>query len=240
MQGRKMTSKGGNPWLGFAILAVLSISLPLRAAEVDPEYRELIRRGNSETHTGSVLMWSGAALFPISALALVPFLYDGAFGITGADAGFSIFFAVAGGGLIHAGIPVYGFGADKLEQAAGGGGAGGPGTVEAGWSHYRRSWKFVATGTAVLVAALPVVAVAGLDWKHENKPLQYTAATLGLTGLGLLGIGLLEQHFSLYRFLVSADRARDRLEAKPQISLQPLLMLDKQGPGAGMRLTCSF
>lgn len=240
MQVNKMTSNGGKTWLGLALLAVIAFTLPVQADEIDPEYRELLRSGNSRAHTGSVLMWTGAALLPVSALALVPVMYDGAFGITAADAGFAIFFAAAGGGLIHAGIPLYGSGIGKLEKAAGGAAAGGPESVEGGWSHYRRSWVFLGGGTAVLAAAVPFMAAAGLDWTHENKGLQYTAATLGITGLGLLALGALEQHYSLYRFVKSAGHARERLKAKPQVSLQPLLLLDREGPGAGMRLTCSF
>ena len=235
----KMDSIKGKSWLGLAVLAVFCCSLQVRADEIDPEYRELIRRGNSQAHTGSVLMWTGAALFPVSALALVPFLYDGAFGITGADAGISIFFAVAGGTLIHAGIPLYGSGVSKLEKAAGGGALEGPESVEAGWSHYRRSWKFVAGGTVALMAAYPFIILAALDWSDETNVGIYAGA-LGYTGIGLIAIGALEQHYSLYRFIRSSGRARARLETKPQVSLQPLLLMNKQGPGAGMRLSCSF
>jgi hypothetical protein len=234
----EMTSIGIKSLLGIAVLAVLPFTNPAHADEVDPEHRELIRRGNSQVRTGSNLMWTGAALFPVSALALVPVLYDGAFGITAADAGFAIFFAVAGGGLIHAGIPIYGLGADKLERAAGGP-LEGPESIESGWSHYRRSWKFMAGGSAVLVAAFPFVAIAALDYQKVDK-LDYTAAALAYTGIGLMAIGLLEQHYSLYRFAKSAGNARERLRTRPQVSLQPLFLLDKQGPGAGMRLTCSF
>lgn len=234
-----MTSIGGKPWLGLAVLAVLSLSLPVGSEEIDPEYRELIRRGNSRAHTGSTLMWTGAALLPVSALALVPVLYDGAFGITAADAGFSVFFAVAGGGLIHAGIPLYGSGVSKLEKAAGGGPLEGPESAEAGWSHYRRSWKFVAGGTVTLMAAFPFIVVAALDWKDDTN-LGLYAGALGYTGLGLIAIGALEQHYSLYRFAVASGRARERLETKTQVSLQPLLLMNRQGPGAGMRLSCSF
>lgn len=235
-----MTSIRIKSLLGLALFAALPFTHLVHADEVDPEYRELIRRGNSRMRTGSNVMWTGAALLPVSAFALVPVLYDGAFGITAADPGFAIFFAVAGGGLIHAGIPIYGSGAGKLEKAAGGGAAGTPGSVESGWSHYRRSWQFMAGGSAVLVATFPFAIMAALDWDRENEAVHYTAATLGITGIGLLGIGALEQHYSLYRFVKSAGYARDRLRAKPRVSLQPLFRLDKQGPGAGMRLACTF
>lgn len=98
----------------------------------------------------------------------------------------------------------------------------------------------MAGGSGVLVAAFPFAILAALDWERENQAIHYTAATLGITGIGLLGIGVLEQHYSLYRFAKSAGNARDRLKARPQVSLQPLFRMDKQGPGAGMRLTCSF
>ena len=238
-----MNGNNGTSWLGLAVWAALLFTLPVRADQANrsgSEREELIRRGNSQMRAASTVMWTGAALLPVSALALVPVLYDGAFGITAADPGFAAFFAVAGAGLIHLGIPIYGTGAGKLEQAAGGAQPGGPGSVASGWSHYRRGWMFMIGGTAVLAAAVPFVAAAGLDWTHENKRLQYTAATLAYSGIGLFAIGALEQHFSLYRFAQSAGHARERLRTGPQVSLQPLLLMDRLGPGAGMRLACSF
>jgi hypothetical protein len=183
-------------------------------------------------------MWTGAALFPVSALALVPVVYDGAFGITAADPGFAIFFAVLGLGLIHTGIPFYGFGVSELEKAAGGAPEESE-SAESGWSHYRRSWKFLRAGSIVLAADFPLVVLAGLDWQHENA-LDYTAGALGITGISLLAIGALEQHYSLYRFVIASGHARDALKTHPQVSLLPYLRLGKQAPGAGLRLACSF
>lgn len=231
---------GSKTSVGLVILAVVALTRPIHAEDIDPEYQELIRRGNSQIRTGATLMWTGAALLPLAALALVPVLHDGAFGITAADPGFAIFFAAAGGGLIHAGIPVYGSGAGNLEKAAGGSTPGGLETAEAGWSHYRRSWKFMAGGSAVLVSAFPLAIVAALDFEKRNQPLHYVVGAMGITGLGLIAFGVLEQHYSLYRFSQAAGNARDRLQAVPQVSLQPIFLLDRQGPGAGMRLACSF
>ena len=225
--------------LSLAALVVLSLSHPIRAQTVDPEYQELIRRGNSQVSTGSTLTWTGAALFPVSALALVPVLYDGAFGITAADPGFAIFFAVLGLGLIHTGIPFYGEGATNLENAAGGEASAGSESAEASWSHYRRSWIFLAGGAAVLAADFPVAFLATFDG-HKESALGYTADALGVTGLSLLAIGALEQHYSLYRFVKASHHARDALKAHPQVSLLPYFRLGKQEPGAGLRLTCSF
>ena len=235
-----MTAKGIPSSFGLLVAMVLAISHPTRAEDVDPEYRELIRRGNSQIRTARTMMWTGVALFPVSALAAIPVLYDGAFGITAADPGFAAFFALAGGGLIHAGIPVYGSGASKLEKAAGGGAVGVPDSVASGWSHYRRSWKFLIAGPAVLVTAAPFAAAAALRMASEPGPLEYSVWAMGVTGLGLLAYGILEQQYSLYRFAKAAGHARARLPAKPQVSLHPLLLLDRQGPGAGMRLACSF
>ena len=127
----------------------------------------------------------------------------------------------------------------SIGNCCGGVAPGGPGSVESGWSHYRRSWKFIAGGSVVALAAFPFAVAGALDWSDENKGLDYTAGTLLYTGIGLVAIGALEQHFNLYRFAKSARHSRDRLQAKPQVSLQPLLLLDK-GPGTGMRLTGSF
>lgn len=236
-----MTIGGIKSSLGLAVLVALFFTPPpILADEVNPEYRELIRRGNSQVRTGKTMMWTGAALLPLSALALVPVVYDGAFGITAADPGIGGFIGAAGLGLIHAGIPIYGFGASKLEQGAGEGTLGGPEFAESGWSHYRRSWKFMAGGSVVLVAALPLAIAGALDWERNDSPLDYTAGAMGITGIGLLAIGTLEQHYSLYRFAKATGSARDRLQARPQVSLQPLFRMDRQGPGAGMRVTCSF
>ncbi|MBW8888803.1 MAG: hypothetical protein JF616_13695 [Fibrobacteres bacterium] len=226
------------PYLSLIALVILSQSHPIRAQAVDSNYQEQIRRVNSQIHAGKTLMWTGTALLPVSALALVPVLYDGAFGITGADAGFSVFFAVLGLGLIHIGIPVYGEGASNLENAAGGEASARSVSAESGWSHYRRSWGFMAAGSLVLVADFPVAFLAAFE--HRENALTYSADALGLTGLSLLGIGALEQHYSLYRFIKASDHARDSLKAHPQVSLLPYLRLGKQAPGAGMRLTCSF
>lgn len=227
--------------LGLAVLLAFIFSPPpIHADEVDPEYRELIRRGNSQVSTGKKMMWTGAALLPLSALALVPVVYDGAFGITAADPSIGGFIGVAGCGLIHAGIPIYGLGASKLEKAAGKGALEGPELAESGWSHYRRSWKFMAGGSVVLMATLPLAIAGALDWERDDSPLDYAAASMGITGIGLLAIGTLEQHYSLYRFAKATGSVGERLQARHQVSLQPLFRMDKQGLGAGMRLTRSF
>jgi len=225
--------------LSLAALIVLSLSHSIRAQTVDSNYQEQIRRGNSQLHSGKTLMWTGAALLPVSALALVPVFYDGAFGITAADPGFAIFFAVLGLGLIHTGIPFYGQGATNLEKAAGGEASAGSDSAESGWSNYRRSWLFMAAGAVVLAADFPVAFLATFDG-HREGALGCTADALGTTGLSLLAIGALEQHYSLYRFVKASHHAREALKAHPQVSLIPYLRLGKQAPGAGLRLTCSF
>jgi hypothetical protein len=236
----KMTAKALKSSLGLAALVALSLSRPIHAETLDPEYRESLRRGNSEIRTGKTLLWTGTALLPISALALVPVLYDGAFGITAADPGFAVYFALAGLGLIHAGIPLYGLGVSDLEKAAGGAAPEGSESAESGWAHYRRSWKFVGGGAAVLAAAFPFAIVAALEGENKNKPLDYTVEAMGITGIGLLAAGALEQYYSLHRFVKASDDARDRLRQLPQVSLYPYLRMDRKVPGAGMLLTCSF
>ena len=98
----------------------------------------------------------------------------------------------------------------------------------------------MAGGSIVLVATLPLAIVAALDWERDDSPMDYAAASMGITAIGLLAFGTLEQHYSLYRFAKATGYARERLQARPQVSLQPLFRMDRQGPGAGMRLTCSF
>lgn len=234
-----MTAKALKSSLGLTAWVALSFSRPIHAETLDPEYQESLRRGNSEVRTGETLMWTGTALLPVSALALVPVLYHGAFGITAADPGFAFYFALAGMGLIHAGIPLYGFGVSELEKAAGGA-SDGSASAESGWSHYRRSWKFVGGGAAVLAAAFPFAILAAFEGENKNKPLDYTVEAMGITGIGLLAAGALEQYCSLYRFANAADNARDRLRARPQASLHPYIRMDRKAPGAGLLLTCSF
>ena len=235
-----MTAKAIKSSLGLAALVALSFSCSIHAETAEPRYGESIRSGNSQVRTGTALMWTGTALLPVSALALIPVLYDGAFGITAADPGFAIFFALAGFGLIHAGIPLYGFGAGELEKTAGGEASDGSESVASGWSHYRRSWRFVAGGSAVLAAAFPLAVIGALEGEGKNMPLQYTVETMGITAIGLLTAAALEQYYSLYRFAKAADHARDRLQPRPQISLHPYFRLDGKSSGAGMRLACSF
>src|SRR4051812_29626134 len=63
-------------------------------------------KGNSLYGKGRATALTGLALLPVSALALIPVLDEGAFGITAADPGFSVFFALTGLALIHVGIPI--------------------------------------------------------------------------------------------------------------------------------------
>jgi hypothetical protein len=240
MRGKEVGSNVVKSVLSLAVVFILSFSRPAHAQTPDLENRELIQSGNSQMRTGTTLMWTGAALFPVSALALVPVLYDGAFGITAADPGFAIFFALAGGALIHAGIPIYGFGVDKLEQAWGGSATGEAESAESGWSHYRRSWAFLGWGSAVLAADFPFAVLAALKADRGNSPLDYSVEALGVTGLGLLAAGVVEQHYSQYRFVKAARRARGSLKARTQVSLNPILHMQRQSAGAGLRLTCSF
>ena len=229
-----------NSTFSLAALLILAFTLPTRAQSPDLENRDLIQNGNAQIRTGTTLMWTGAALFPVSALALVPVLYDGAFGITAADPGFAIFFALAGGALIHAGIPLYGFGVDKLEKAWGGSATGEAESAESGWSHYRRSWAFLGWGSAVLAADFPFAVLAALKADPGNSPLDYSVEALGAAGLGLMAVGILEQHYSQYRFVKAARRARGSLKARSQVSLNPILNMQRQSAGAGLRLTCTF
>lgn len=227
-------------WRIGAVAAILLCNSP-RAAETGPDFRELERRGDSQVRTGSVLIGSGLALLPLSAIALVPVLHDGAFGITAADPGFAIFFAVAGGGLIHAGIPFLGFGAEKLERAAFRLEAGSPGAAEAGWSHYRRGFRFQAGGLASLLLAYPFVIVAALDLEGENETAARLALGLGGAGLGLLAIGTLEQYYGLHRFSLTVRDARRQLRSRPAVSLVPDIRWDGQGgTRAGLRLVGTF
>lgn len=225
----------------IGVLGVWLLTIPLQAGEAAPDYLELHRRGESQVKTGSILVGTGLAFLPLGAIALIPVIHDGAFGITAAEPGFAIFFAMAGGGLLHAGIPLVGFGSEKLERAAYRLAEGSPGDAEAGWSHYRRSWKFLSAGSAALVAAVPFAVVAALDFERDDGVADYAAIGLGSTGLGLLAISVLEQHYSLYRFAMTTRNARKQLRAYPPVSLVPDLRWDGHGnPRPGMRLVGTF
>lgn len=91
------------------------VTVPTESNARSAEYREDLKRGDALYGTGTTLAWTGAALLPLSLLALIPVVYDGAFGITAADPGIGGFIAAAGVGLIHIGIPFMGVGADRLE-----------------------------------------------------------------------------------------------------------------------------
>jgi hypothetical protein len=197
--------------------------------------------GNSTYRAGTVCAWTGLALFPVSLVAAIPVWYDGAFGITAADPGFALFFAFAGLGLIHTGIPLMGFGAERMETAARTTDAGLPGNAQAGWALYRQSWKFLGGGALVLAAAVPFVIVGALEWNRNGSPTDYTGLGLGLAGLGLMSVGAIEQYVSGYRFYES--RRQSLAATRPQIgvSLQPLIHLSREGrSGLGLRMSCRF
>lgn len=225
----------------IGVLGVLLLLQPLRAEKAGPDYRGLQGRGESQVRTGNLLIGSGLALLPLSALALIPVLHDGAFGITAADPGIAGGLAAVGGGLIHAGIPLVGFGSENLERAAYRLEAGAPGGAAAGWSHYRRGWNLMAGGSTALLVSLPFVVVAALDLEREREWVHYLSMGLVGGGLGLMAAGILEQHYSLYRFAATARDARKQLRAYPLVSLVPDLRWDRSGrPRAGMRLVGSF
>lgn len=227
-------------WKSGALGALLLIS-PLQAAEPATDYLGLEKLGESQVRSGSILIGSGLAFLPLCAIALIPVIHDGAFGITAADPGFAAFFGIAGGGLIHAGIPMVGSGSEKLERSAFRLAGGSPGESEVGWSHYRRSWKFLAGGMATLLAAAPFALVAALDIEREHETVAHLALGLGATGLGLMGVAVLEQHYSLYRFAMTAGKARKQLRASRPVSLVPDLRWDGRGnPRAGLRLVGTF
>jgi hypothetical protein len=223
------------------VLGALLLLNPLSAAEPAPDFLELQQRGEAQVRTGSRVIGTGLAFLPLCAIALIPVIHDGAFGITAADPGFAIFFGMAGGGLIHAGIPLVGFGSEKLERSANRLAEGSSGETEAGWTHYRRSWKLLTIGSGALLAAFPFALVAALDIQGDNEPVAYVAMGLGSAGLGLMAISVLEQHYSLFRFAMATRNARKQLRANPPLSLVPDLRWDGQGkPRAGMRLVGTF
>ena len=203
--------------------------------------RSLTIPGHSLYHAGGVMVVSGAALLPLAAVALIPVVYDGAFGITAADPGFAGAFAAAGMGLIHIGIPLMGAGADQEEReiARRDPTRSGPGNSD--WLVYRRSWKHIGWGAGSVGAAVPFAVVAALDWEHERPYLGYTAIGFLAVGGALIATGLGEQYWCGYRFHRRHSNTHATLAGITGLSLRPWV-LPARGPRAqaGLALVAGF
>ncbi|MDB5104811.1 MAG: hypothetical protein JWP91_2500 [Fibrobacteres bacterium] len=205
------------------------------------DLRSLRVDGDPIYRMGRNCVWTGVALLPISLLALVPVMDDGAFGITAADPGIGVAIGLAGMGLIHIGIPIMGAGVDNMEQNAL---RLKPGSepVDTGlWSTYRQSWKWIGWGAAVTAASFPFLVAAALDWDNGMPALHYAAGGMAITGLGMGAIGVLEQEYSGYLFSRRHQQAKPALGRVRSLSLQPVLRVGRQGAdGAGLKVVAGF
>lgn len=237
------------PVAGFLFAALLALISPVWARDTGDtarsapagDYLEDMKRGDALYGRGRTLVWTGAALIPLSLLAFVPVLFDGAFGITAADPGFGGYIGAAGLGLIHIGIPLLGLGADRLESGAKGANPGFQPRDSSSWSLYGRSWALIGAGAAILAVSIPFVAVAALDWSRDDAPVDYIALGLVYSGLGLGVAGILEQEYCGYRFYRRRRDAKDASGGLTSLSLRPVLRLGRDGdPGAGLNLMAVF
>ncbi|GEM_PF-4583042 len=203
--------------------------------------QRLLVEGKSAYHKGQICVWTGAVFLPLSLLALVPVVDEGAFGITAADPGFAVAFGMAGMGLIHIAIPMMGVGVDRLDQGASGMKPGYQPINYEAWDSYSQSWKFIGWGGVTLATAFPFLIFSALDSDNRRPALHYLAGTLAITGLGLGTIGILEQEYSGYRFFRNRSRVNAALGPVSSLSLQPVIRLGGRGAnGGGFNLVAGF
>jgi hypothetical protein len=230
-------------------VALFSIAVAFHPISAEPEALEkrqaLFEQGQERFGQGQICLWSGLALIPVSLLAAIPVWYDGAFGITAADPGFAIVPAVLGAGLMHAAIPLWGFGAEKMERAASAHQAQAHHQSPPAWEGYRNGWSWIGRGGVVLVAALPFAALAGLqalgNKDGEITPVGWTAITLAVSGASLTTFGLSKQYLSAYRFYRIRNHSESAWTGLKSVKLGPRLDRNPHGEWtSGLVLAASF
>lgn len=203
--------------------------------------QRLAEEGDAWYGRGKMCMWTGAALLPVSLIAFIPVMYDGAFGITAADPGFGILFAAAGVGLIQLGIPLLGWGADKTKAAEHVGNPQTGGHDERDWEMYAQSWRVMGAGAGLTALSLPFGILAALSLDRPNAAIGNTAIVLMASGLTVAGAGLIEQEYSGYLFMRRHGRAKAALRALSALTVNPLLLVSgSRIPAAGLRIATRF
>lgn len=222
--------------LGLLLLTALPARAQVPSATSDArpaaKYEAKLESGHALYRKGKTCLWTGSALASLGLLALVPVMHDGAFGITAADPGIGGTILALGGGFIHLGIPLLGFGAEREALATE---TLRPGFTQdaSGWRAYTLSWRLISIGGGLLLIGFPIAIAGALDYEDESSPADLVGGALAISGLAVGGVGVLTQYYAGYLFYESHGETHRALEAPVSLSLQPVLRLGSRGSLAG-------